>query len=615
MEITFVTAYFPYDHSPYFKNNLAETDPHYVYDLISTGVPICIYMDSACEHRDTFFEWSRQYDNFRIMPMRLPNSYKETDLFGLLSSPENVDAILPMQRNYDKDTIEHLIWTHYRVVLLHDACRSNPFSTSQFAWVDANVAKMFRNKETTLAYLREMRLPENAEYAKSVFLPGCLSEPVAMDGDKLYGQICWRFCGCVIAGRGAPLLAFAAEYVAALERLVRVHQRITWDVNFLAYFEHATTNADEWTLDWYRADHNDDIVQIEKGLPFRFRSAPLPIARTLEYDFPIIDGYHSGSVAFVRTPDNSSIVNVRYINYMLVNEGANYMFHTDDYTIRSMNFSAILDNCSAALVGVQQMEGTVLADTAGHRMARPRGDRAKYISLGLEDIRLYIGENDELRFIATNMEYSPINGNRMMIGKYDRMGGRFFDCQSIVPPDPTSHCEKNWVPVFRRDVDRKTQFIYKWWPYQIGEIDDTHTNCQLRIHTTVWLKDPIFKSCRGSSIFVPCQRIHTRSDHKESNQAEMVRGDFLVGVVHFSVANQKGLRTYYHFLVALEKATLMPKYRTDVFHFFSESIEFAIGFDILGIETPEKYRFWVSRMDRDPIMAEVEATTVLFDRI
>jgi len=461
---------------------------------------------------------------------------------------------------------------------------------------------MFRNKEATLNYIREMRLPENAEYAKSVFLPGCLSDPVAMDGDKLYSQICWRFCGCVIAGNAPTLLAFSAEYLATLERLVRVHQRITWDINFLAYLEHATTNADEWTVEWYRADHNDDIVQIEQGLPFRFRSAPLQIARTLEYEFPIINGYHSGSVAFVRTPDNCSIVNVRYINYMLVNEGANYMFHTDDYTIRSMNFSAILDNGSAELVGVQKMEGTVLADTAGHRMARPRGDKATYISLGLEDIRLYIGENDELRFIATNMEYSPINGNRMMIGKYDRMGGRFFGCQSIVPPDPNSHCEKNWVPVFRKDVDETTQFIYKWWPFQVGEIDDT--NSQLRIHTSVWLKDPIFKSCRGSSIFVPCQRLFL-SDGGD------ICGDFLVGVVHFSVVNQHGLRTYYHFLVALDKATLIPKYRSNVFHFFSESIEFAIGFDIFE----NVYRFWVSRMDRDPIMVEVEATTVLFDLI
>ena len=203
------------------------------------------------------------------------------------------------------------------------------------------------------------------------------------------------------------------------------------------------------------------------------------------------------------------------------------------------------------------------------------------------------------------------------------------DCTVVLSPDSHGGCEKNWVPVFRPGIDTNTQFIYRWWPYEIGEIDASN---QLCIHTSIPLEDPLFRNTRGSSIFQPCRKLFYANDQfylykdnqfYENNQlhrhqthsTKQKRGDFLVGVVHFSQPNASNAREYYHYLVALDRTTLLPVARSPVFYFFRKSIEFAIGFDVFENETSSemKCRFWVSRMDIDPIMVEVDWRTFRFE--
>jgi hypothetical protein len=83
----------------------------------------------------------------------------------------------------------------------------------------------------------------------------------------------------------------------------------------------------------------------------------------------------------------------------------------------------------------------------------------------------------------------------------------------------------------------------------------------------------------------------------------------LVGVAHFS--EEHSPRHYYHVLVLLEKETLKPVRYSRVFYFEKLSIEFCIGFCVRR----EKYAFWVSRFDRDPVLIEVGIEELKLDNV
>lgn len=605
--ITYITAYYPYIDTPHYLNvGLAEME--HIHALILANEQVCLYIAPECVHRHVFFEWARDHDNFRIMPRRLPATYKHTKLFELID-----DDALPSLRNADKDTIEHLIWTHYRAELLVDVATANPFSSSHVVWLDADLAKLFYHATDTVRSIGDQLrrgCRQRIHSVGPVFLPGCLSRPLtkAEADDAMTGGVCWRFCGCVVAGEMGAVAAFGAEYLHRLHSNTQSSKRITWDVNFLAYMEsdqdEDPTRKSEWTLVWYHADHNDSLVRFADGLPFTFVSTSLATIKQTEYEYPIVDGYHPGSTSFVRW-NGTPIVNTRYTNYFLTDRGY-YVFATSEFVIRNKNFAAILENETMVPVGFQEMEHVI--DGSSKSMKRPLGEDRKYVSFGIEDIRLFVGRDNTLMFIGTTVDYSPTQCNRMIIGEYDHVNGRHMNCRTVVPPDPESGCEKNWVPIFREGMDRTEHYIYKWWPFQIGEIDES--TGQLRITQTVELRDPVFKKTRGSSTFCACPSFRMNNDDAENN--ECATGDFLVGLVHFS--EEGSPRKYYHFLTILDKDTLVPVARSDIFYFFNESIEFSIGFDVFcdNGNGNMKCRFWVSRMDRDPVMLEMAWTAFSF---
>ena len=100
----------------------------------------------------------------------------------------------------------------------------------------------------------------------------------------------------------------------------------------------------------------------------------------------------------------------------------------------------------------------------------------------------------------------------------------------------------------------------------------------------------IFKRIRGSSCFL-------------IDTIEGVEG--WVGVVHYS-EDQHPTRHYFHRLVLLEKNTFKPLKYTDPFYFQKIGVEFCIGF----AKEENRYRFWISQHDRDPMMMEIEKDVV-----
>jgi len=248
-------------------------------------------------------------------------------------------------------------------------------------------------------------------------------------------------------------------------------------------------------------------------------------------------------------------------------------------------------------------------------------------SQGLEDVRLYRGAvqqeyglltNTEVRptvkFIATNVDYSPNGKNNMVIGDYSVDDHTISNVQVVLPP-VESWCEKNWIPI--SSALGEDLFIYKWSPFEVGRINPVSDGPvgpggSLEIVVTHPVSAPFFNKVRGSTTFVE-------------------REDGLLGVVHFSEDHNP--RHYYHILVLLEKDSLRPLKYSNCFCFKSLGVEFCIGFadisvdnasssitptdsdgqvDILGNssnivsntngqKSSEEYVFWTSHMDRDPM--------------
>jgi hypothetical protein len=258
------------------------------------------------------------------------------------------------------------------------------------------------------------------------------------------------------------------------------------------------------------------------------------------------------------------------------------------------------------------MDEKTLFLTDGSELIKPAREKRTF-SVGLEDIRIFSGikgdEGDKrpVRFIATNVEYSANNKNRMVLGTYDLDTATYRDCVMVVPPDPNSWCEKNWIPVLMKDKDgfEEERFIYKWSPMEIGRVEPL-TN-QLEIVLRHEVRSWLFGRLRGSTTFVDAPRTIVGEGGLEDIE-------YVVGVAHFS--EEHSPRHYYHVLVLLEKETLKPVRYSRVFYFEKLSIEFCIGFCVRRTSgTAEKYEFWVSRFDRDPILIEVGVEELKLDNV
>jgi hypothetical protein len=211
-------------------------------------------------------------------------------------------------------------------------------------------------------------------------------------------------------------------------------------------------------------------------------------------------------------------------------------------------------------------------------------------SRGLEDLRLF-AVNGRTMFIATSINYSPAGHIWMVVGDYNVETQTYSNCQYVVPPNPDQYCEKNWTPVVRKNVEigsDEAWFIYSWNPMQIGRMKEECEGCRLEIvHKIDTSSLALFRHFRGSTAFVATED-----------------GGGYIGLVHFSVETIP--RHYYHCLVVLDTDFHPVKYSMP-FYFQKVSVEFCIGMDV----SQEKYTFWFSRMDRDPMMICVSKKDVL----
>ena len=70
-QVTFVTAYYTLESTPYFNARPEEWDPAPIFELAKSGVQLCLYISPNCKHEQEFENLEKECSNFRLMPYRV----------------------------------------------------------------------------------------------------------------------------------------------------------------------------------------------------------------------------------------------------------------------------------------------------------------------------------------------------------------------------------------------------------------------------------------------------------------------------------------------------------------------------------------------------------------
>jgi hypothetical protein len=478
---------------------------------------------------------------------------------------------IPNQRNLEKDTREYILSGHRKHEYLERAIRENPEIT-HFMWIDINMFyDIWRtNIDSVGEYLKWMQKSISSWSPTILAFPGSWRKESVGSVEDLVDRVCWRFCGGLFMGDRKSLLEWLHQYKFYMTKMMCEEHALTWDFNMWALIEpHLTPNM----LTWYYANNDESMLYIPPDL----YTPKLPAAQTivLNEHLPQINGYHSTSTSHVFY-EGEHWTNTRYVSYSMLPNGY-YTFSN----LPGMRPNYIYNkNVLSKLMGNIPKESRVVAETALQHLQLP--ESSSFISYGLEDLRLFVSWNGDLKYIATTCGYSRSGRPSIIVGEYSVRDSAILSGCVVSPPTPT-HCEKNWIPVPGHMEDL---FLYRWWPtLQYGGLRDN----SLEIRVEYPMTNPIFRNVRGSTVFIP--------------EGE----EYLLGVVHFSVETVP--RHYYHMLVRLRSSSLeLDSYTTPFIFGDHHGIEFCIGLWYTKCE----YKFWVSFHDRDPKLLTVDAKSFLW---
>ena len=594
---TFVTSYINYYKTP------IESSTHFLRlsrfnPLLTSKLNLCIFVTPDCV--EIIHQYLKTHcPNFEshIKIIVLKSSFFESSymyLTTLQASPQK----LPEIRFPPKDNFDFLCYTHSKIEFLRQSKTINPFQSTHFAWIDYDICNMFQNKTSSVSFLEmisknaitntqipptEHEPPQPIDTKNQVYIPGCWSTSISKEYTN---TIHWRFCGCFMLCHADAIDFLWTLYETHFVEFLRTYDTLVWDINFLAWLEH----KQYWNPLWYAADHNDSIVQIPA---FAFSEKIHTLTTNTEvYNYPDIDDFLPSSASICFDPYNERFVmNTRYVNYEYLPSGHCNIYDANR-NVYTKNVCCFLDNSFQ----IDSEKGFHVMEELEKNMKLTKANDHQMFH-GVEDIRLFYNsaDPDQIKFIATTVNYSPCGKNRMMIGYYDTDTFALKNCALVDPPTDTP-CEKNWIPFHSVKEPKKEYFIYRWSnTFQIGEhneyIDKNENEHEFTIAHECKLKNPIFDKyeVRGSSNFTWTTKGY-------------------IGVVHFSVEHTLP-KQYYHMLVLLDLDTYLPKYHSRVFYFHEFGVEFCLTMQIVN----RSYLFWISRRDREPIRMDVPMTKLPFD--
>lgn len=610
VNITFVTSIIHIYEEDYDVNRSIQWRIERFKELVALGINICIYVSPEFEPFIRQIE-SENPDTVKIM--RILNC-EDTMIANMLR--ENCpDYKMPKKRNSSKDNEKYSIVINSKTEFMTDTVERNPWNTTHFAWIDFNISYVFKQKESSLQFIKWMA-KQTYIRPECFVIAGC--EPwFAFNNINITDiteSIYWRFCGGFFLADAKSIWKFHELYLKYFPWFLREYRKLIWEVNFWAWLE---TNTD-WQIHCYPADHNDSIIcniPLDIFAPDSCSSSIVYVEgcnqfvhildklglEKIQYDYPSIENqfdsphYFPSSAAYLETSDGRHLLNTRYVNYWYQQNGSYTFFAEPPNYIRNLNFCSELTS-DFIPKNFTKMEETI--DIPFH----------DHYSRGIEDLRLY-EYNGKIRYIATTVSYYHTKGNRMIVGDYvvdSSTSAAHYENSRIVESPEGNYLEKNWAPLIVNCPESRFHsrelFVYKWSPFTIGELrenpEDPNGHLILDIIQQYDTSNtPIFKKMKGSTQFIDT-------------------GEYLVGVVHFT--EDASPRKYFHMLVSLDRTTMRPLQYSEPFCFEKVSIEFCIGFKIenanadadeksgpMSPMSPMSYIFWISRMDREPLMVKI----------
>lgn len=608
--------------SAVFKNPLSiDRLFSHLYFLADIQCPMVLFVDNSFPTQIREFI-TKTYSNIYVSNLGEVSFPWNSPVFL-----ETAGIQLPSCRNIEKDTYEHMWNMHSKIFCLEKALEIYPHNPFSFLWVDytiSDICSKDNENKPVQTFLYELSIRKYIPFPYSnnqMILPGCWSKvsedtffveetkekeekQKQKDENKketkqkqkekqthFINNISWRFCGNVLWGNPTAIRTFRKLYDTYFRVFLKTNRVLTWEVNFWAWLE---TTIPDWNPIWYSADHNDSLFYIPseficcklgidesklESLSFSSISCSSSTSVSIEKtDYPLIYGkeYSPMSASYLYIPEqNKHYLNTRFINYRVMENGNYWWASEEGRTIRTKNIFSELSAENLQPICFREMRETTIPN---YKMGG--------LSEGIEDIRLfYNGNGTDIQFIGSTYNHSPKEKIQMIIGKYDIELG---ECTDTFIVDSPSWCEKNWIPIFSSDSDSlEPYFIYKWYPMEIGRIRKQQLEICIT-HSTI--SSFVFRNIRGSSCFI--------KDTIEGTEG-------FVGVVHYS-EDRCPTRHYFHRLVLLDKHTFKPLKYTDAFYFCNLTVEFCIGFTSSSSSFLEKYVFWISQMDRDPLKIEID---------
>ena len=272
---------------------------------------------------------------------------------------------------------------------------------------------------------------------------------------------------------------------------------------------------------------------------YRFYCPPLQSLRVTDLSDTLYssgDGLklHSSTPSIVRF-DGGFLVNVRYINYQLPDDG---QFQAPECGyVYNANKALLLDN---------QLR------TVDHLFTHhPSSSEATY-DRGLQDVRLWTTSHGNVSFTATSSHQS--NVPCVCLGEYSIDGMSSASNLGVVPLADNSaqpiisQCEKNWVHI------SDSLMIHSWSPIRIGTIEN---NAFVTLKTINTPLPGFFGNMRGGS-----------------HAVVLPEGDLLF-VTH--IVGYCNPRFYFHCFVILDKETFEVKSYSYPFKLSQSNVEYCAG--------------------------------------
>lgn len=565
MTLTLVSSYVNYYHTPIENHDFRLP---FLKKLVDLEIPLIIFVSPDClKVVETFLIAQQCQRHVSIVPLA-KSFFESSFMYQTAMETPGIPLELPNNRLEPKDTLEYMCYQHSKVEFTSRAAHINPYKSTHFAWCDYD---LFRSWDCPpiLRFIHQYGLPtlqyrppDEMHLAKSwlakdqMYLPGCFGKST-YSTNFLCNNICWRFCGGFYLGTQEAVCHLYDLYLEHFPRFLDNYRTMVWDVNFWTYLEQES----DWDPYVYIADHNPRLISEIPLFAFAHKFAPYKCSA---YRNPYMENFNASSGSMCIYEDKC-VFNVRYVNYWYKASG-HCELPDDDKTITE-NKMVFLDPDTFETYSSNYLPVDV------SRIGLPDPDPDEEFQ-GIEDIRLYVHQG-RLKFSAATVNYSGCASSRIICGDYTvEENAVYLENARILESPLNQYKEKNWIPFHSITEPDKEYFIYSWFPFRMGVVNQDNVLEFTHQYKTTYPLDVVV---RGSSNVIYYQ------------------GQY-VTLVHMSEEDTVPKR-YFHMLVWLDGTTYKPVRTSRLFYFDQYGPEFCLSFHI----TEEYYIFWISRYDRDPI--------------